>query len=838
MTFLHLVRLIIVRNLRREWFLTVLSVTGVALGIGLFIGVKVASDRAVTSFESDVRGISPTMNYEIVDTSGIDFPEGIYPAVLERADNCLPVLRAIGQLRAMNETITIEGIFTVRLMSVLRTSSDRLYDLERFLKTPDGVMVPKQLADALSLKKGDKITAMVYNREYSLTIVDVIDKPSLPSKTVFMDIGNFQEYFQTTGYLSRIDIEADAMTARAVEEILPSHLALVSKEQSFQNQKSLLKSFRYNLQFVSMIAILVGLFLLYNTVFLSVIKRRTEVGILRGLGVHRKTVVMLFLTHGLLLGSIGSVVGVVLGQVAAFFSVFAVEKTISTIYSPISISDYLITFKDVLLAFGLGIAVSLCASALPAYEASRVRPSETAREGSFEGRYLRYVKVLAAAGLASIAGGIFVSWYDYRSMPFDFPFLAYAGMLLMIAGFAFASPFFLTGVLRFIKRPAERTFGATGHIAIGDIKGNIYRFSVALMSVAISSALIIALLILIFSFRGSLRAWIRLNINADVYVKPSSCSSNFCFFPLSPELVARVSGLPEVDAVDRFRTLHIDFFGKKIIAGFGDIKIQERFRDGYLRPGPAAGGPDKSVGISSYLSFKYNLKRGDSIEIMTPRGRERFVIHDVFSSYSTTSGFIYLDRRWLKEFWGLDDATQMALYLKDGSDINEFIGRLKDSVRGQYAVDIMNNDELRKRVLAIFDKTFAITYAIEAISIAVSLIGVINTLLTFVLERKREISVIRYLGGSWHQITRVLVLSAGVVGIGGILLGSLMGLLMSVIFITVINKISFGWEIQFRIPYLYLSGVTAVLFLTTLMAGLIPARVARRIDPKRFISFE
>lgn len=838
MTFLRLIRLIIVRNLRREWFLTVLSVIGVALGIGLFIGVKIASDRAVASFESDVRGINPTMNYEIVHTSGIDFPEGIYPAILERADNCIPVLRAVGQLRNRNETIAIEGIFTVKLMSVLRTSSARTPDLERFLKEPAGVMVPKQFADAFSLKKGDKITAMVYNREYSLTIVDVIDRPSLPARTVFMDLGNFQEYFQTTGYLSRIDLEADAMTARAVEEILPSHLALVSKEQSFQNRKSLLKSFRYNLQFVSMIAILVGLFLLYNTVFLSVIKRRTEVGILRGLGVHRRTVVMLFLTHGLLLGSIGAVVGIVLGQVAAFFSVFAVEKTISAIYSPISISDYLITFKDVLLAFGLGIAVSLCASALPAYEASRVRPSETAREGSFEGRYLRYVRHLAAAGLASVAGGIFFSWYDYRFMPFDFPFLAYAGMLLVIAGFAFTSPFFLMGVLRLIKQPAERTFGATGHIAIGDIQGNIYRFAVALMSVAVSGALIIALLTLIFSFRGSLRAWIRLNINADVYVKPSSCSSNFCFFPLSPELVTHVSGFPEVAAVDRFRTLHIDFFGKKVIAGFGDVKIRERFREDSFGPGPAAGWPDKSVGISSYLSVKYDLKVGDSIEILTPQGREQFVVRDVFSSYSTTSGFIYLDRKWLNEFWGLDDTTQMALYLRDGYDINGFIGKLKASVRGQYAVDIMNNDELRKRVLAIFDKTFAITYAIEAISIAVSLIGVMNTLLTFVLERKREISVIRYLGGSWQQITRVLVLSAGVVGIGGIFFGSVMGLVMSVIFITVINKISFGWEIQFRIPYLYLAGVTAMLFLTTLLAGLIPARVARRVDPKRFISFE
>jgi putative ABC transport system permease protein len=408
----------------------------------------------------------------------------------------------------------------------------------------------------------------------------------------------------------------------------------------------------------------------------------------------------------------------------------------------------------------------------------------------------------------------------------------------MIAGFALASPFFLSNVLRLIRLPAEKTFGVTGQIAINDMQGNVYRFSVALMSVAVSCALIIALLTLIFSFRGSLRSWIRQNINADVYVKPSSCSSNFCFFPLSPELVELVSGFEAVDAVDRFRTLHIDFFGKKVVAGFGDMQLQKRYRGGHQELAPEEAGQDKSVGISSYLGFRHNLKIGDTVDIRTPRGTEQFVVRDVFSSYSTTAGFIYLDRQWLKQFWGREDATQVALYLREGSDIDRFIGRLKEAVRGRYAVDIMNNDELRKRVLAIFDKTFAITYAIEAISIAVSLIGVVNTLLTFVLERKREISVIRYLGGSWQQITRVLVLSAGVVGIGGIVLGSFMGLAMSVIFITVINKISFGWEIQFRIPYLYLSGVTAVLFLTTLLSGLIPARVARRVDPKRFISFE
>ena len=155
-----------------------------------------------------------------------------------------------------------------------------------------------------------------------------------------------------------------------------------------------------------------------------------------------------------------------------------------------------------------------------------------------------------------------------------------------------------------------------------------------------------------------------------------------------------------------------------------------------------------------------------------------------------------------------------------------------------YSLEIMNNRELREKVVRIFDKSFAITYAIELISLSVSLIGIVNTLLSLVFERKRELSILRYLGGSWHQIERTFLLSACLIGASGIILGSLMGPLMSGIFIYVVNKVSFGWIISFHIPFLSLFLVLGLLFLTTLLSGLLPSRAAKKIDPKRFISFE
>ncbi|HXW68954.1 MAG TPA: FtsX-like permease family protein [Dissulfurispiraceae bacterium] len=842
MSFFKLARLFVSRSIMEEKFLTLLSVIGVALGIGLFIGVKVASDRAISSFESDIKGLNSGANYEISDTSGLDFNERIYPVVADAEKNSFPVLKAAGYLPDLKDTIVINGIYTVKSMRLVRGAGTDPHDMETFFKTLDGILVTKGFAVRHAIKKNDTLRAFVYDRVYTLKIAGIMDSSFMPSNTALMDIGNFQEYFGKAGFLSAIDLITDDDTALTIQKILPPSVSIEKKKLLLENQKSLLASFRYNLQFVSLIAILVGVFLLYNTIFISVIKRRTEIGVLRALGAGKKTVVMLFVLHGTMLGVVGSLFGLLLGQGAAYFSVIAVTKTISSMYSAISITDYLIGKDDIVSALCLGFCISLAASLLPSFEASRIRPNESAKAGTFEAGYKRRRKLFPLAGAILIIMGLAGAYLDYRARPFSFPFLAYAGILLLLLGFTLSAPLYFSTVLNMFKKPAAALLGVTATLAWGDMRGSTYRFSVALMSVAISTSLIIALFILIFSFRHSLKLWISQNIAADIYIKPISCASNFCFFPLSDDISNIVKGFPEVKGIDRFRTLHLDFRGRKIVAGFGDLAAQMLYSPPHNDRGMEKRDEEllhgRQVSISSYLSLKYGLKPGDSIELRTPDGIRSFKIYSTFSSYSTTSGFIYLDRKWLKKYWGLDDATQIAVYLNSGVDIDNFAAKLRGALSQRYSVAVMNNRELREKVLAIFNKSFAITYAIELISIIVSLIGVINTLLALVLERKREISIIRYLGGSWRQIESMLVLSAGVVGISGIAMGALIGPIMSSIFIQVINKISFGWEIHFSVPALYLIAVILMLFLSTLAAGLIPARVARRTDPKRFISFE
>ncbi len=843
MSAVRLFRLLIFKAMREEKFLTVLSVLGIALGVGLFMGVRLATDRAVAAFEANLQGIHPYANYQVLDTAGIDFDETAYARVRRMEDATFPIIRTTGYLPAQHDTVDINGLDAIRMAALLDIPAPRSGDTASFLREENGVLVTEVFAARHRWQRGDTFTAYVYSQTVTLKVAGVLSGKALPPHTVLMHIGNFQEHFRQVGKLSRLDLVTTDEKARGIAQILPPHLTIVTNEAVLRNQRAFVSSFKYNLEFVSLIAVLVGVFLLYNTVSISVVKRRPQIGVLRALGTGKKAVITLFTAQGLILGAVGSLLGILLGQFFAAFSVAAVEKTISTIDRSISISDYLVSGMDVARALALGLLVSFLASLVPALDSARVEPGESLREGTLEKRYGTRQRVLSWVGLGCIVVGCILAGLDYRYGPFEFPWLAYVGILTFILGCTFNAPVYLGLMLRLLQRPAVKLFKAPGRITVNDIRGSRYRFSVALMSVAISCALIVALLTSIFSLKRSLQDWIHTYMIADVYIKPASCTSNYCFYPLDPEVMETLAQFPEVDGIGRFRALHIDFDGRKVIAGFGNTSLWAKFGDpDYLDPdeqqrmGRLEAKPE--VSISDYLRVKYDLEIGDTLKLTTPRGPAAFTITGSATSYSTTSGFLYLDRRWLTELWGLNDATQLTVYLKEGVDRQAFVQKLRQTLLPDHALQITDNSELRAQILEIFNRSFALTYAIEVIAILVSLIGVVNTLMILVFEKKREISVLRYLGGSWEQIEGIIVLGAGIIGLAGIGLGTLMGPFISAVITHVINKISFGWEVKMSIPVGLLAVLTALLFVTTLLAGMIPARAARKLDPKAFISYE
>jgi putative ABC transport system permease protein len=289
----------------------------------------------------------------------------------------------------------------------------------------------------------------------------------------------------------------------------------------------------------------------------------------------------------------------------------------------------------------------------------------------------------------------------------------------------------------------------------------------------------------------------------------------------------------EIEDINKFRTIQGFYKGKPTLFGFADEYVVKKYTNNIIDPNI---GKKREVAASEYFAVKYNIKVGDIIKVLTPEGLFSFKVREIFKSYSSTMGFLIFDRYWLKKLWHKDDTTQLNIYLKKGASSREFIKKLKLRLPSSIAIDIYDNKRLKMRVLEIFDRTFAITYAIQIIAFIISLIGMINTIFTIILEKSRSISILRYIGCSYNKIKSIFMCSASIVGFAGIFLGFILGSLISFIMIKVINIISFGWSIDIFVPYHSIIGLLFLLYIAIIASVFIPVSYIKKIDVKKSIN--
>jgi putative ABC transport system permease protein len=821
---------IIFSDFKREKTLTILSIIGVALGIALFISVNIATDRGIKTFKSDVYSLSEGYNYEIIPIIDEFIPNDIYKKALQMTNNLSPVITINSIIdNAAQDYLKIYGIdiFSIKANKIFNQFEG---DLQNFLTIPNAIILSENYSKTHKIELNDTIKLIVSDKAYHFIVKGFYTSKVLPENFVLMDIGNCQELFNIYG-LSRIDIYLKNI--ERLSSILPSNYLLLEKKDVLQRKESIVQSFTYNLKFISFIAVLVGFFILYNSVFTSVVKSRPNIGILRCIGFKRQNILLLYIIKGTFIGLIGSIIGIILAQFLSFFSISMAEKTISTIYTPISIYDIFLNLKNILQALTLGIVISIIASVIPAYEASKVSPISASLPNIAEISFANLYKISFICGIILTFSGVLISLYEYLKHPFNQPLLSFLGIFLIIFGFTFTTPLYLKYFLIIIKKPIKKMFAFTGIISLNDINGSLHRFSTALISVMISSALIISFFVLIHSFEKNLTEWIDDNLKFDVFIKASSCSSNFCFEPLSPVINNILEDFEEIEDINRFRTLQGFYRGKPTLFGFADEYIVKKYTKNIIDPDI---GKKKEVAASEYFAIKYNIKVGDTINVKTPEGTIGFKVREIFKSYSSTMGFLIFDRYWLEKLWHKNDATQLNIYLKKGVSSSKFIAKLKAKLPPSIAIDIYDNIRLKKRVLEIFDRTFAITYAIQIIAFIISLIGMINTIFTIILEKSRNISILRYIGCSYNKIKTIFMCSASIVGLSGILLGFILGGLISFIMIKIINIISFGWSIDIFIPYSSIAGLLFLLYITIILSIFIPVSYIKKINVKKSIN--
>jgi putative ABC transport system permease protein len=415
------------------------------------------------------------------------------------------------------------------------------------------------------------------------------------------------------------------------------------------------------------------------------------------------------------------------------------------------------------------------------------------------------------------------------------PLFGYTAAMAVIFGASFLVPAVLYAAARTLDRPARRLLPVEHWLAVNNLSAAVSRLSISVAALAVSLSMMVAIAIMVGSFRETVVYWIGQTLQADLFISPGSRHRAGFDDSLSPDLVRRVADSHDVAAVDAYRGVELPYGDTGVRVGGLDLDAILT-HDTVLFKTPvdaraavrAAQGEDAVLASESF-SLKHHLRPDDFVTLPTLAGARRFRIGAVYYDYSSDRGVLIMDRAVFERHYGTHSPSTLSVYLRDGVDPEEARERLLASIGDAHQVLINTNRSLRTEVLRIFDSTFAITYALELIAIAVAILGVSGTLLTLILEREQEFRILRLVGTARRQVRRMVVGEAILIGAISQAIGLVVGLALSTVLIYVINVQSFGWTIQFHLPVAFLAQSSLLMIVSTAVAGLYPASRAVRL---------
>ena len=594
----------------------------------------------------------------------------------------------------------------------------------------------------------------------------------------------------------------------------------------------MLAAFHLNLTALSWIALIVGLFLVYNTVTISVVARREEIGTLRALGLTRRRVLMLFLGEAGALAFIGIALGLVLARLLADAAIGLTSSTVRTLYIASAAAPPAMDWSHIVLAIVIGLPLSLLAAAVPAIEASRVAPTSAIRGHD---RLDMRVRLRATSLIAPVLALAIAFWLARLEPVNGRPLFGYLSSFVLIVGASLLVPAIMFGLARLGRTTLRRRLGVQGLLAHANLTAAIPRLSISVSALAVSLSMMVAIAVMIGSFRDTVVYWVGQTLQADLFIGPGVRPTVGSEQTVSPDVIDVVSRHPDVAAVDTFRNVDLVYNNHLSVLGAGSFDVVLS-HGAMLFKSPAdareqlrqAIGQDEVI-ISEPFATRNQKRDGDILTLDTPGGPRDFRVAAVYYDYSNDRGVVVMDWRTFTRHFGQLSPTGVAAYVKEGVAPEQVRNELLSQLREGHRVFIYTNRALRDEVLRVFDSTFAITYALEFIAIVVGMLGVAGTLLTLVLERRRDLSLLRLTGADRRQVRRMVVIEAALIGAVSQGIGLTVGFALAAILIYVVNVQSFGWTIQFHLPLAFLVQASIAVVIATAIAGIYPAHRAARL---------
>jgi putative ABC transport system permease protein len=829
-------------QLREQPTHVAVSLVAIALGVALGAAVYFVNSAALEEFDQATRRLVGQASLVIRGpTAGFD--EALFarlardPAV-SAASPVLELQLTLAGERSALKLLGIDAFRAAALQPVLVGSLSS--DITR-LFAHDAVALSNAAAQNLSVAVGDTLPVVVGSTVKALRVIDVLPVGAYPEPLAIMDIGAAQWTLERIGRLNRIDLQlqqgADLAAFRArLAAALPAGVVAVTPELERGRTDNATRAYRVNLNMLALVSLLTGALVIFATQSLAVLRRRTALGLLRALGATRAEVRNALLGEAVLLGAIGSVIGVAVGALVAQLVLRYLGTGLGN--RQLAVSGAIAALRPGAIAALLlvGTAVACAGAWLPAREAAARAPALALKAGDVE----PVLQALPARlpGLMLLLCGAVLAWLPPIG---GLPLPGYVAIAALLFGAVLLVPWVMQSLIGRVPRTGRVVLDT----AVAQLQGSAGASSLSLASIIASFSLMVAMAIMVHSFRDSFETWLVKLLPADLQLRLHLGSDTASF---SEQEQARIAALPGVARAE-FRTV------RQILLGAQSPQIAQSAQSAPIAlivrdisadradevlpllhtaapPWPKAARP---AWISEAVQDLYGYRPGSWLDLPLEGRSQRFFIAGVWRDYARSTGAIVISRADYRELTGDRSATEAAIWSQTHRDPAALESSIRAQLHSGAALELLTGTELRERSLVVFDRVFAITYALETIAVLIGLLGVSVAASSTALARRAQFGMLRHIGMLRRQVLAMLASEGVLLASIAVLYGLLLGGALSLILVYVINRQSFHWSIDLAVPWGQLGALAAALIAASALTALWSGRAAMSQDAIRAV---
>ncbi len=848
-----LLRLISWPYVRKHLLRSILTTAGIALGVALLVGMRTANDSVLRSFNDTVDRIAGKAQLQV--SAG---DAGVAEDVLERVQAAPEVSAAAPVIETSVETgLAGQGKMLVLAVDMTGDRSLRNYDFDGgdedviddplvFLAQPDSLIITREFADRNGLRTGSKVSFETMEGARQFTVRGILKAGGMAAafggNLGIMDIYAAQQVFGRGRRFDRIDIglaegvSIEAGTA-ALQRALGGGYEIEPPSGRGKQFESLLRIYNTAVSISSLFSLFIGMFIIYNSFAIAVTQRRAEIGILRALGATRGQIRALFLGESAVAGLIGSTAGLGAGLAFARSLTGVTGRLMENIFGvPQNAQEVSLDPRFLVGALALGVVVSMIAAYIPARSAARVEPVQALQKGRYQVLGAGENRARRWAAAACVALGLACLWAGaYRP-------LAFAGYSLTVAAMLLLAPFLSLELARALRGPLRRFKPIEGSLAVDSLIQAPRRTSATVAALMLSLALVIGQGGVARASYESIRGWVDTTLNPDLFITATENIASRGFrFPAS--MIPEVTKLPAIEETQPVRTARVQFRGKPVMLVAIDMEsLGRRVRRivvaGNIEEMNRRSAAGQAVILAENLANLEHLGLGDMVEIPTPRGGLRLPVAGVIRDYSNQLGSIFLDRKvYIREFQ--DDTVDLfRVYLRPGVAPEEGRRQIIEGLGSRRRMFVLLNRDVRDYVLGLTNQWLGMTRIQVIVAVLVAVLGIVNTLTVSISDRRRELGVLRAVGGLRAQIRGAVWLEAAAIGAIGLVLGLSAGAVVLYYELQVIQRDVGGMPLAYIYPLGVAATLIPIILGAALAAAIVPAEAAVRSSLVEALEYE